>query len=101
MRVHQLSTDQISNGGIGKNMSKSGIFWWIRQIFFSVAGCFFLLFGIHLLIAAYRLNHPFHFVMTFFASNLIILISGALLAGFILKMIKMAGGSEEKSDKIN
>lgn len=65
----------------------SGIFWWVRQLLLSLAGCFFLVFGIHLLIAAYRLKNPFHFIMTFFASNLIILISGALLAGFILKMI--------------
>ena len=61
--------------------------WWIRKIILILAGCFFLLFGIQLLISAYRLNDPFLFIMTFFASNLIILISGALLAGFIFQMI--------------
>jgi hypothetical protein len=49
-------------------------------------GCFFLMFGIQLLISAYQLENPFWFVMTFFASNLIILISAALLVGFIARM---------------
>ncbi len=64
-----------------------GMYWWIRQIILVLLGSFFLLFGIQLLIAAYRLKDPFRFVMTFFASNLIILISAALLAGFICRMI--------------
>jgi len=51
-----------------------------------LAGCFFLIFGIQLLISAYQLKNPFWFVMTFFASNLIILISAALLVGFIVQM---------------
>lgn len=67
----------------------SYLFWWIRQIILTLTGCFFLLFGVHLLIAAYRLNNPFWFIMTFFASNLIILISGALLVGFVIRMISM------------
>jgi hypothetical protein len=65
----------------------SGIFWWIRQVIFTLAGCFFLAFGIILLISAYQLKDPFWFIMTFFASNLIILISAALLVGFIVQMV--------------
>ncbi|RLC31590.1 MAG: hypothetical protein DRH37_02730 [Deltaproteobacteria bacterium] len=65
------------------------LFWWIRQTLLVAGGCFFLFFGVHILIAAYRLNDPFDFVMTFFASNLIILISAVLVLGFILRMIKM------------
>ncbi len=72
----------------------SDIFWWIRQVIFTLVGCFFLLFGIHLLISAYHLKNPFWFIMTFFASNLIILISAALLAGFIMGMI----GKHKKND---
>lgn len=64
----------------------SGIFWWIRQIILILMGCFFLVFGIQLLILAYKLKNPFWFIMTFFSSNLIILISGALLAGFIFRI---------------
>jgi len=64
----------------------SGISQWVRQIALILMGCFFLIFGIHLLISAYRLDNPFWFIMTFFASNLIILISAALLVGFILRI---------------
>lgn len=59
----------------------------LRQIILILVACFFLGFGIHLLVAAYHLNDPFYFVMTFFSSNLIILISAALLVGFIIRMI--------------
>jgi hypothetical protein len=65
----------------------SGIFWWIRQVILTLVGCFFLLFGVHVLIAAYQLEDPSWFIMTFFASNFIILISAALLVGFIFRMI--------------
>ena len=62
------------------------LFWWIRQIVLTVIGCFFILFGIHILIASYRLNDPASFILTFFASNLMILISAALVVGFISRM---------------
>ncbi|MBW1804768.1 MAG: hypothetical protein JRJ06_00055 [Deltaproteobacteria bacterium] len=60
-------------------------FVWIGRIILILACCFFLTFGIQLLISAYRLNHPFMFIMTFFSSNLIILISAALLFGFVYR----------------
>jgi len=73
----------------------SDMFWWIRQVLFTLVGCFFLIFGIHLLISAYQLKNPFWFVMTFFASNLIILISAALLVGFIVRIF-----SSRKTSKV-
>ena len=73
----------------------SYFFWWVTQIAFSLLGVFFLLFGVFVLITAYHLNNPFLFVMTFFASNLIILISGALLLGFILRMIASRKNEDE------
>jgi hypothetical protein len=73
----------------------SGMFWWIRQVILTLAGCFFLVFGIHLLISAYQLKNPFWFVMTFFASNLIILISATLLVGFIMRMVSSSKASDE------
>lgn len=63
-----------------------GLLWWVWQIVLILAGIFFLLFGIHLLIAAYGLDNPFWFIMTFFSSNLIILISLALLVGFFFRI---------------
>ena len=61
--------------------------WWVKQIALVSIGGFYLYFGVHLLIAAYQIDNPFSFILTFFASNFIILISGALLAGFIYRMI--------------
>ncbi len=62
--------------------------WWIRNVGLTLGGIFFLLFGIQLLVAAYNLNNPSYFIMTFFASNLIILISAVLVLGFFLRMVK-------------
>ena len=65
----------------------SNLFWWIWQIILISVGAFFLYFGIRLLISAYELYDPFTFLMTFFASNFIILISGTLIIGFVYRMI--------------
>jgi len=65
------------------------LLWWVRQVLLVAVGLFFLLFGIYILIAAYHLKNPYAFIMTFFASNLIILISAVLVLGFILRMIKV------------
>ena len=64
------------------------IFWWVRQSILILAGCFFAVFGILILISAYKLKDPFSFIMAFFASNFIILISCTLVLGFVLRMIK-------------
>ncbi|MBW2347271.1 MAG: hypothetical protein JRF59_05450 [Deltaproteobacteria bacterium] len=64
------------------------LFWWVRHVVFTLAGVFFLAFGIQVLVAAYRLREPFLFLMTFFASNLMILISAALLVVFLTRMIR-------------
>jgi len=66
-----------------------GILWWLRQVFLILTACFFLAFGIHILIASYRLKDPYSFIMTFFASNLIILISATLILGFVLRMVRV------------
>jgi hypothetical protein len=78
-------------------VAMTGFFWWTKQLLLALTCCFFIFFGIYLLVAAYHLEDPFSFVMTFFASNLIILISAALLVGFVLQMVahrKKCGTSE-------
>jgi len=80
----------------------SGIIWWIRQLVLILLGSFFLYYGVKLLIASYELNDPFTFLMTFFASNFIILISAALVVGFAYRMVAVyrqpkAGGSDGDS----
>jgi hypothetical protein len=63
------------------NGYRIGKIWWLKQI------VFYLYFGIHLLISSYQMNNPLTFMLTFFASNLIILISAALLVGFMYRLI--------------
>jgi hypothetical protein len=75
----------------------SNLFWWLRQIVLISIGAFFLYFGIRLLISAYEHNDPFTFLMTFFASNFIILISGTLIIAFAYRMI-MAYRQSKDSD---
>jgi len=76
----------------------SVIFWWVRQVVLILIGVFFLVFGIQLLIAAYQLKDPFSFLMTFFASNFIILISGTLIIGFAYRMISAYRQSKNKDN---
>ena len=76
----------------------SNLFWWIWQIVLISVGAFFLYYGIRLLISAYELNDPFTFLMTFFASNFIILISGTLIIGFAYRMITAHKQSKNSND---
>ena len=74
----------------------TGMLWWMRQIALIGVGCFFLFFGIRLLKAAYQINDPFAFILTFFAANFIILISGALIVRFVVEIrlvLKMKKGN--------
>ncbi|MFZ2633951.1 MAG: hypothetical protein WA081_21960 [Desulfosalsimonadaceae bacterium] len=61
--------------------------WWIWQTILVLVSIFFMVLGIEILIKSYKLDNPFYFMMIFFASNLIILISGVLMAGFIYRMV--------------
>ena len=62
-------------------------YWWIRQVVLVVIAGFYMFFGIQLLISAYQLDNPSYFIFTFFASNFMILFSGALMVGFIWRMV--------------
>lgn len=61
--------------------------WWIWQIVLILLALFFLILGIQVLLYAYRLEDPFNFIISFFSSNLMILISLVLIAGFIYRII--------------
>ncbi|MBI4776395.1 MAG: hypothetical protein HY788_19835 [Deltaproteobacteria bacterium] len=61
----------------------------------SALSVIFLIFGIDLLLAAYALTSPQYFVLTFFASNLIILISAVVLIGGIVRWFR--GEPEEEA----
>ncbi|MDX9818884.1 MAG: hypothetical protein RBT16_08225 [Desulfococcus multivorans] len=63
--------------------------WVIKQVLLILAGCFFLAFGVSILIQSYSLKDPFSFVLTFFGSNLMILISAAILLGLIWRLVSV------------
>ena len=63
--------------------------WWLFQVLMILVSGFFLVFGFDLLMSAYDLKDPFSFIMTFFAASFVILISGALLISFLIKMIRV------------
>jgi uncharacterized membrane protein len=77
-------------------------FWWIWQTILVFVCGFFLVLGIQILIKSYQLNNPFSFMMIFFASNLIILISVVLMAGFLYRMygVHRLIHNKTKEDKI-
>lgn len=65
----------------------------LKMIILILICLFFLAAGIDLLVSAYRLDDPFSFVMAFFASNLMILISAALCLGFALRLKRSLTGN--------
>jgi len=73
------------------------IFWLIRQAVLILIGAFFLYYGVQMLISSYDLKDPFIFIMTFFASNFIILISATLIFGFTYRIV-MALRQSKKID---
>jgi hypothetical protein len=70
--------------------------WWVTQVSLALVAAFFIVFGIDVLLTAYRISDPFSFILTFFASNLIILISATLLLAFIVRMVAQMRKTREK-----
>jgi hypothetical protein len=64
-------------------LSRSGC---AKPLFIAVASLVFLTMGIDMLVAAYRIENPIYFIMTFFSSSLMILIS---ITGFIYSSIRI------------
>lgn len=73
--------------------------WWIFQTVMLLVSVFFLVFGIDLLMASYNLGNPFRFIMTFFAASFIILISLALGASFVIKMVRVFAQLKNNPEK--
>ena len=63
------------------------LLWWTVCSASAIASIFFLFVGISLCIASYNLNHPQQFILTFFASNLIILISVVIIIAVIVRVV--------------
>ena len=80
IRHNDRTPDPVSAGLRGESARPAQrsmiLFQWLREILIGVLSAFFLVWGISLLISAYGMNNPVEFVMVFFASNFIVLISG-------------------------
>jgi hypothetical protein len=63
------------------------LLWWTACSASALLSVFFLFVGISLCIASYNLNHPHQFILTFFASNLIILISVVVIIAVIIRVV--------------
>ncbi|MFN3534444.1 MAG: hypothetical protein ACK4WB_03545 [Desulfatiglandales bacterium] len=66
----------------------STLFHFAKSILLALVSVFFALYGVSLLISSYGIKDPFGFIMTFFSSNLIILISLVPLAGLLFRLYK-------------
>ena len=78
---------------------RKSLLWWSLSTVSTLLSVFFLFFGIELCLASYKLNHPHQFILTFFASNLIILISVAVLIGVVTKIIyRLRNGASPSPD---
>ncbi len=54
-------------------------FWWVAQIAIGSLSVFFLLVGINVLVGSYGLENPLEFIMYFFSSSMLILVSATFL----------------------
>jgi uncharacterized Tic20 family protein len=72
---------------------------WLKYGVLLIISLLFLLFGVHLLVAAYTLNEPFSFIMTFFASNFMILISAVGVIAWVVRMVQLYKGKEKESSE--
>jgi uncharacterized membrane protein len=83
----------------GNRVRQHGRWWWFGQLLMTITACFFVFFGISLLIASYRLGDPFSFIMTFFAASLIILISAVMVMGFVSRMRRVMQIDRSMNDR--
>ncbi|MDD5476146.1 MAG: hypothetical protein PHU03_06495 [Syntrophales bacterium] len=70
-------------------------FWWIKQLVILFVSGFFLIKGVHVLIDSYRLTNPFEFIMYFFSSSLLILVSAGILLYPLLRIYVRLYGKEQ------
>jgi hypothetical protein len=63
------------------------ISWWALHILVLLFCAGFLFLGIKMLRGAYGMQYPLNFFIAFFGSSMLIVISGALVVGFAIKII--------------
>jgi len=69
----------------------NALIWWALNLFIGMVSLFFLARGINVLVYSYTLNNPLEFIMYFFSSSMLILVSavGVIYCAFkIFRRIK-------------
>lgn len=85
------------NGGAALTGDRNSMFlFWMKTVAVGLASIFFLALGIDNLVSAYSLNHPHMFILSFFSSSLMILISlsGLLFSCFRILTFIQGGGKD-------
>jgi hypothetical protein len=77
------------------------MYWWGKHLLTGTLSLFFLLFGIDLLISTYHLKNPLEFIMGFFASNLIIMISAVGILHPLIKIFSRLRSKNVDEDNDN
>lgn len=60
--------------------------WWGKQFLIACVALFFLVFGLETLIGSFHLKNPMEFIMYFFSSSLMVLIS---LVGLLYPVLRI------------
>jgi len=71
----------------------NAFFWWISKLFIGIASLVLFIRGIEVLIGSYSLNNPAEFLMYFFSSSMLILMSAV---GVIYSAVKIFKKVREK-----
>ena len=66
--------------------------WWAKQVVIGGVSGFFLIIGIKVLIGSYSLDNPLEFIMYFFSSSMLILVSAAVLLYPIFRIYGRVSG---------
>lgn len=63
------------------------VFWWASHILVLFISTGFLILGVNMLRRAYGMHYPLNFLIAFFGSSMMILISGSLVVGFVIRIV--------------
>jgi hypothetical protein len=78
------------------------LFWWGKQVGIGCVAVIFLVTGINVLVASYTLTNPLEFIMYFFSSSMLILVSIVLLIYPAVRIYgRLRGESSEVRDENN
>jgi di/tricarboxylate transporter len=78
------------------------LLWWGKQIAIGCVAVIFLVTGINVLVASYSLTNPLEFIMYFFSSSMLILVSIVFLIYPAVRIYgRLRGESPEAQDENN